>query len=195
MPFGTVVAPFVGIRGPTHLHRVESEGRGVGSVRVGLHDVPSEDAQYDAVVGPRTDPPQGADGAPGSDVWQRARCVVACGARSFAVYAAVDLAAFKVLLFSHLPLLSQHGPVELSGVQFVVPLSAGSGEALFRYGNPYHWLLGVHPVVTFSRSPPVINTGPGSSTLPFSFAPGSDGVIRTKVRPLATRTWISPGSG
>jgi hypothetical protein len=52
----------------------------VGGVRVGLHDVPSKDAEYDAVVGPRTDPPHPADGAPGGDVWQRAGDVVACGA-------------------------------------------------------------------------------------------------------------------
>jgi hypothetical protein len=75
-----VVTPVAGIRGPTHLHRVESEGRGVGGVRVGLHDVPSKDAEYDAVVGPRTDPPHPADGAPGGGVWQRAGDVVARGA-------------------------------------------------------------------------------------------------------------------
>jgi len=49
---GKVVTPVVGIRRPTQLHRVESEGRGVGSVRVGLDDVPSENAECDAVVGP-----------------------------------------------------------------------------------------------------------------------------------------------
>ena len=75
--FGIVVTPIVGIRGPTHLHRVESEGSGVGGVRVSLHDVPSEDAEDDAVVGPRTYPSQGADWTPGSGVWQRARCVAA----------------------------------------------------------------------------------------------------------------------
>ena len=80
MLFGIVVTPFVGFRGPTQLHRVESEGRGVGSVRVGLHDVPSQDAEYDAVAGPRTDPPHPADRAPGGGMWHRARDVVAYGA-------------------------------------------------------------------------------------------------------------------
>jgi hypothetical protein len=73
---GVVVTPIVGIRGPTQLSGVESEGRRVRGVRVGLHDVPSEDAQYDAVAGPRTCPPQEADGAPRSGVWQGARDVI-----------------------------------------------------------------------------------------------------------------------
>ncbi len=101
---GIVVTPAVGIRRPTQLEGVESEGCGVGSVGVGLHDVPSENAEYDAVVGPRTDPPQGADGAPGSSVWQRARDIVAYGPRSFAV----DVA---VLLRFHQPLLGEYQPM------------------------------------------------------------------------------------
>ena len=79
MLLGVVVTPIVGIRGPTQLLRVESERRRVRRVRVGLHDMPSKDAEYDAVAGPRTDPPKGADGAPRSGVWQRARDVVAHG--------------------------------------------------------------------------------------------------------------------
>ena len=51
----------------------------MGSVRVGLHDVPSKDAEYDAVVGPRTDSPNPADRAPGGGMWQKARGVVAHG--------------------------------------------------------------------------------------------------------------------
>jgi hypothetical protein len=79
MLLGVVVTPIVGIRGPTQLLGVESERCRVRRIRVGLHDVPSKDAEYDAVAGTRTDPPQGADGAPRSGVWQRARDVVAHG--------------------------------------------------------------------------------------------------------------------
>lgn len=76
---GVVVTPIVGIRGPTQLPGVESEGCCMRSVRVGLHDVPGKDAEHDAVARPGTDPPRGADGAPRSGMWQRARDVVADG--------------------------------------------------------------------------------------------------------------------
>ena len=75
--FGVMMTPVAWIRGPAQLHRVESEGRRVGGVRVGLHDVPREDAEYDAVAWAGTDPRQGANRAPRSSVWQRARAVVA----------------------------------------------------------------------------------------------------------------------
>jgi hypothetical protein len=52
-----VVTPFVGFRGPAEPQHVESERRRVGGVRVRLHDVTSEDAEYDAVAGSRTGPP------------------------------------------------------------------------------------------------------------------------------------------
>src|SRR4249919_1484342 len=92
-----MMTPLVGVRGPAHLHRVESEGCRVGSVWVGLHDVSSEDAEHDAVVGPRADPAQGADGAPRTGVWKRARGFVAYGTRSLAVYLAVLHVVLKVL--------------------------------------------------------------------------------------------------
>ena len=79
MLLGVVVTPIVGIRGPAQLLGVESERCRVRRIRVGLHDVPSKDAEYDAVAGPRTCPPQEADGAPRSGVWQRARDVIVDG--------------------------------------------------------------------------------------------------------------------
>ena len=53
---GVVMTPVVGFGGLANSYRVESEGCRVSSVRVGLYDVPSEDAEDDVVVGPRTDP-------------------------------------------------------------------------------------------------------------------------------------------
>ena len=74
---GVVVTPIGGIRGPTQLPGVEPEGSRVRGVRVGLHDVPSKDAEHDAVAGAGTDPSLGADGAPRRGVWQRTRDIVA----------------------------------------------------------------------------------------------------------------------
>ena len=105
---GVVVTPIVGIRGPTQLLGVEPESRRVGSVRVVLHDVPGEDTEYDAVAGPGTDPPQGADGAPRSGVWQRARDIVAHEPRGFAVHTAGVLTVLKIQLFCHLPPNHRH---------------------------------------------------------------------------------------
>ena len=67
-----------------------------------LHDVPSKDAEYEAVAGPGTDPPHGADGAPRNGMWQRAPDIGAHSAWSFAVYAAVPLVVLRVVSFSHL---------------------------------------------------------------------------------------------
>src|SRR5215211_5058227 len=100
------MTPTLGIRGPPQLPGVESERRRVRGVRVGLHDVPSEDAEYDAVAGPGTDPPLGADGAPGSGVRQRARDIVADRPRGLAVHTAVVLVVLKVPLFCHPPTIA-----------------------------------------------------------------------------------------
>ena len=112
MLLGVVVTPFVGILGPAQLLGVESQRCRVRGVRVGLHDVPSKDAEYDAIAGARTDPPQGAHGAPRNRVWQRARNVVADG--GFAVYAAFPFVVLRVVLFSHLLELSPLGAETLS---------------------------------------------------------------------------------
>jgi hypothetical protein len=99
---GVVVTPIVGIRGPTQLPGVESEGCRVRGVGVGLHDVPSKDAEHDAVARPRTDPPQGADGAPCGGMWKWTRGIVADGPRGFAVHTAVILIVSNVPRFCHL---------------------------------------------------------------------------------------------
>ena len=108
MLLGVVVTPIVGIRGPTQLLGVEPERRRVGSARVVLHDVPGEGAQNEAVAGPRTDPPPGADGAPRSGVRQRARDIVADRPRGFAVHTAGVLTVLKIQLFCHLPPNHRH---------------------------------------------------------------------------------------
>jgi len=77
MLLGVVVTPFLGILGPAQLLGVESQSCCVRGVRVCLHDVPSKDAENDAVAGARTDPSQGTHGAPRNGVWQRARDAVA----------------------------------------------------------------------------------------------------------------------
>ena len=102
MLLGVVLTPIVGIGGPTQLPGVESERRRVRGVRVGLHDVPREGAEYDAVAGPGTDPPHGADGASGKGVWQRARDIVADGPRGIAVHSAVVFVVSMIPLFCHL---------------------------------------------------------------------------------------------
>ena len=68
-----VLTPIVRFIGLVQLHRVGSEGWDVRSVRVDLHDMPSEDAEDDAVVGSGTDPAQRADGALRNCVWQGAQ--------------------------------------------------------------------------------------------------------------------------
>ena len=103
----------VRVRGPTQLPGVESERRRVRGGRVGLHDVPCEGAQNDAVAGPRTDPPQGADGAACSGVWQRARDIVADGPRGFAVHTAEVLVELMIRLLCHLQTIAMsRGEVE-----------------------------------------------------------------------------------
>ena len=103
MLLGVVLTPIVRISGPTQLPGVESERCRVRGVRVGFHDVSSEDAEDDAVAGPRTHPPHGADGAACSGVWQRAGDIVADGPGGFAVHTAEVLVVLKVPLFCHLP--------------------------------------------------------------------------------------------
>ena len=109
MLLGIVATPIVRISGPNQPPGVESERCGVRRARVGLYDVPSEDAENDAVAGPRTDPPHGADGASGSDVWQRALDIVADEPRGFAVHAAIVLVVLINPLFCHLQTIATSG--------------------------------------------------------------------------------------
>ena len=51
------------------------------------------------------------------------------------------------------------------------------------------------PVVTVSSSPPMTVSRCEPSSLPSRVAPGPEEAIRSELRPLATCTWISPGSG
>lgn len=74
---GVVLTPIVRIRGPAQLFGRESEGRRVGRVGMGLHDVPCKDAEDDVVARPWTDPLQPADRALRGGVRQGARDVVA----------------------------------------------------------------------------------------------------------------------
>jgi hypothetical protein len=131
--FGFVPTPIVRVRGPTQLPGVESERCRVRGVRVGLHDVPSEGAEYDAVAGPWTDPPHGADRAACSGVWQRARDIVADGPRGFAVHTAEVLVELMIRLLCHLQTIAMSlGEVERTcgrGPAGDVPWQAGEGHA------------------------------------------------------------------
>jgi hypothetical protein len=111
--FGIVPTPVVRIRGPAQLPGVESECCRVRGVRVSLHDVPSEGAEYDAVAGPWTGPPRGADRATYSGVWERARDIVADGPRGLAVDTAEVLVELMIRLFCHLQTIAtSRGEVE-----------------------------------------------------------------------------------